>query len=61
MLIDTSIIFLLQHSIDFGIYGFFSDTIAQVFFPPGGEHNLVYSYLVFGGGECDYEYYEHKH
>ena len=34
---------------DFGIYGFFSDTIAQVFFPPGGEHNLIYSYLVFGG------------
>ena len=34
---------------DFGIYGFFSDTIAQVFFPPGGTHNLVFSYLVFGG------------
>ena len=32
---------------DFGIYGFFSDTIAQVFFPPGGEHNLVFSYLYF--------------
>ena len=40
--------------IDFGIYGFFSDTIAQVFFPPsdGHEHeNLIYSYLVFGGGK----------
>ena len=33
---------------DFGIYGFFSDTIAQVFFPPG-QHSLIYSYLVFGG------------
>ena len=44
-----------SYSIDFGIYGFFSDTISQVFFPPGGEHNLVYSYLVFGGGECDYK------
>jgi len=42
------------YHIDFGIYGFFSDTISQVFFPPGGEHNLVYSYLVFGGGECEY-------
>ena len=41
------------HILDFGIYGFFSDTISEVFFPPGGEHNLVYSYLVFGGGECD--------
>ena len=36
---------------DFGIYGFFSDTIAQVFFPPGnsGHHNLILSYIVFGG------------
>ena len=36
---------------DFGIYGFFSDTIAQVFFPPSNtdERNLVASYLVFGG------------
>lgn len=33
---------------DFGIYGFFSDTIAEVFFPPAGPHNLVYSYLIFG-------------
>eukprot|EP00581_Thalassiosira_minuscula_P011572 CAMPEP_0183714754 /NCGR_PEP_ID=MMETSP0737-20130205/9210_1 /TAXON_ID=385413 /ORGANISM="Thalassiosira miniscula, Strain CCMP1093" /LENGTH=483 /DNA_ID=CAMNT_0025943755 /DNA_START=175 /DNA_END=1626 /DNA_ORIENTATION=+ len=36
---------------DFAIYGFFSDTLAQVFFPPhqNGHDNLVYSYLVFGG------------
>ena len=39
---------------DFGIYGFFSDTIAQVFFPPTDDNgqlheNLIYSYLVFGG------------
>mmetsp|Transcript_7663 Transcript_7663/g.11366 ORF Transcript_7663/g.11366 Transcript_7663/m.11366 type:complete len:460 (-) Transcript_7663:34-1413(-) len=35
---------------DFALYGFFSDTIAQVFFPPSSsEHNLIYSYLVFGG------------
>jgi len=36
---------------DFGIYGFFSDTIAQVFFPPGNSahHNLILSFLVFGG------------
>jgi len=36
---------------DFGIYGFFSDTIAEVFFPPtnSGHQNLIYSYLVFGG------------
>ncbi|KAL9181997.1 hypothetical protein ACHAXT_012340 [Thalassiosira profunda] len=36
---------------DFGIYGFFSDTIAQVFFPPSNtEHqNLILSYVVFGG------------
>jgi MHS family proline/betaine transporter-like MFS transporter len=33
---------------DFGIYGFFSDTISQVFFPPEGIHNLVFSYLIFG-------------
>ena len=49
----TSIIYCSYAHIDFGIYGFFSDTISEVFFPPGGEHNLVYSYLVFGGGECD--------
>ena len=36
---------------DFGIYGFFSDTISQVFFPPSNSahHNLILSYLVFGG------------
>lgn len=36
---------------DFGIYGFFSDTIAEVFFPPSNSShkNLIYSYLVFGG------------
>jgi len=35
---------------DFALYGFFSDTIAQVFFPPSSsERNLIYSYLVFGG------------
>mmetsp|Transcript_30798 Transcript_30798/g.56997 ORF Transcript_30798/g.56997 Transcript_30798/m.56997 type:complete len:209 (-) Transcript_30798:1335-1961(-) len=35
---------------DFAIYGFFSDTIAQVFFPPSsaGHANLVMSYIVFG-------------
>mmetsp|Transcript_2917 Transcript_2917/g.5198 ORF Transcript_2917/g.5198 Transcript_2917/m.5198 type:complete len:467 (+) Transcript_2917:193-1593(+) len=36
---------------DFAIYGFFSDTIAQVFFPPSsaGHDNLIASYAVFGG------------
>jgi MHS family proline/betaine transporter-like MFS transporter len=35
---------------DFGIYGFFSDTIAQVFFPPtNSSKNLIYSYIIFGG------------
>lgn len=36
---------------DFGIYGFFSDTIAEVFFPPSNSnhHNLILSYVVFGG------------
>ena len=36
---------------DFGIYGFFSDTIGEVFFSPSnsGHHNLILSYLVFGG------------
>jgi len=36
---------------DFALYGFFSDTIAQVFFPPShDEHfNLIMSYIVFGG------------
>jgi MHS family proline/betaine transporter-like MFS transporter len=35
---------------DFGIYGFFSDTIAQVFFPPtNANNNLIYSYIIFGG------------
>ena len=33
---------------DFALYGFFSDIIAQVFFPPGGD-NLILSYIVFGG------------
>ena len=38
---------------DFAMYGYFSDTISQVFFPPpnnGGNGNayLVYSYLIFG-------------
>lgn len=35
---------------DFGLYGFFSDTIAEVFFPPSnsGHRNLVLSYVVFG-------------
>ena len=32
---------------DFGIYGFFSDIIGQVFFPPG-QDNLLLSYVVFG-------------
>lgn len=36
---------------DFGIYGFFSDTIAEVFFPSSNtsHHNLILSYVVFGG------------
>ena len=36
---------------DFALYGFFSDVIAQNFFPQSNsEHeNLIYSYLVFGG------------
>ena len=33
---------------DFALYGFFSDIIAQVFFPPG-QDNLLLSYIVFGG------------
>eukprot|EP00585_Thalassiosira_rotula_P009650 CAMPEP_0196143550 /NCGR_PEP_ID=MMETSP0910-20130528/13588_1 /TAXON_ID=49265 /ORGANISM="Thalassiosira rotula, Strain GSO102" /LENGTH=482 /DNA_ID=CAMNT_0041405027 /DNA_START=145 /DNA_END=1593 /DNA_ORIENTATION=- len=35
---------------DFAIYGYFSDTIAKVFFPPSndGHDNLILSYLVFG-------------
>ncbi len=41
---------------DFGMYGYFSDTISQVFFPPSSindnnsssNNNLVYSYLIFG-------------
>ncbi|KAL7549102.1 hypothetical protein ACHAWF_017683, partial [Thalassiosira exigua] len=38
---------------DFALYGFFSDVLAQVFFPPltpgEGEHrNLILSYVVFG-------------
>lgn len=35
----------------FAIYGFFSDTIAQTFFPPSdtAHTNLVLSYVVFGG------------
>eukprot|EP00986_Skeletonema_menzelii_P005589 scaffold2084_cov155-Skeletonema_menzelii.AAC.10 len=33
---------------DFALYGFFSDIIAQVFFPPG-QDNLLLSYVVFGG------------
>ena len=39
---------------DFSMYGYFSDTISQVFFPPppndgsNGNTHLVYSYLIFG-------------
>jgi len=33
---------------DFALYGFFSDIIAKVFFPPG-QDNLLLSYIVFGG------------
>jgi MHS family proline/betaine transporter-like MFS transporter len=32
---------------DFALYGYFSDVIGKVFFPPGND-NLVLSYLVFG-------------
>ena len=36
---------------DFALYGFFSDVLAQAFFPPSNsEHEyLIFSYLVFGG------------
>lgn len=33
---------------DFALYGFFSDIIGQVFFPPN-QDNLLLSYIVFGG------------
>jgi MHS family proline/betaine transporter-like MFS transporter len=33
---------------DFALYGFFSDIIGQVFFPPD-QDNLLLSYIVFGG------------
>lgn len=36
----------------FGLYGFFSDQIAEVFFPPSEKSesfNLIMSYVVFGG------------
>lgn len=51
---------------DFALFGFFSDIIAQVFFPPsknivdddavdfGGEidtSNLIHSFAVYGGGK----------
>jgi MHS family proline/betaine transporter-like MFS transporter len=40
---------------DFAIFGFFSDIIAQLFFPPsdtsdGANENLVRSFAVYGGG-----------
>ena len=35
---------------DFALYGYFSDIIARVFFPPTSESSsLVWSYAVFGG------------
>eukprot|EP00804_Cyclotella_cryptica_P018496 CCRYP_004322-RC/>CCRYP_004322-RC protein AED:0.21 eAED:0.21 QI:349/1/1/1/0.66/0.5/4/811/283 len=35
---------------DFALYGYFSDIIAQVFFPPASESSsLLWSYVVFGG------------
>jgi MHS family proline/betaine transporter-like MFS transporter len=35
---------------DFALYGYFSDIIAQVFFPPVSDStSLVWSYAVFGG------------
>jgi MHS family proline/betaine transporter-like MFS transporter len=33
---------------DFALFGFFSDIIAQVFFPPGPD-NLIKSFAIFGG------------
>ena len=37
---------------DFAVFGYFSDIIAQQFFPTSNsEHdNLIYSYIIFGGG-----------
>jgi MHS family proline/betaine transporter-like MFS transporter len=35
---------------DFALYGYFSDVIAHVFFPPVSDStSLVWSYAVFGG------------
>lgn len=35
---------------DFTLFGYFSDIIAQVFFPPSSTHaNLAKSFALFGG------------
>jgi len=39
---------------DFALFGFFSDVIADVFFPPsddGNSDNLIKSFAVYGGGK----------
>ena len=44
---------------DFALFGFFSDIIADVFFPPsddGNNDNLIKSFAVYGGGMCSFVY-----
>ena len=44
---------------DFALFGFFSDIIADVFFPPsddGNSDNLIKSFAVYGGGMCSFVY-----
>ena len=40
---------------DFALFGFFSDVIADVFFPPSDDgnnsDNLIKSFAVYGGGK----------
>ena len=40
---------------DFALFGFFSDIIADVFFPPSDDgnnsDNLIKSFAVYGGGK----------